>query len=618
MREMKKEQANQELSFGPYRLDSERVQLWRGVQEVRLTGKAFAVLRYFVEHPGQLVTKDELFQAVWPQTVVTESTLASCIQELRQALRDDAKKPRYIETVHRRGYRWIAAIAPQANEPVFHFETTADPPSPLPPLSSPPIPGEGHTARLSPFSPSPEAEEEKEENSSPAVHSLFSIPPAPTRSRLSRSLIWIGVLVLVGVSVTVFYLASLHIPYFALRTQEMLPLPEKPSLAVMPFTNLSGDPEQEYFSDGLTDDLITDLSRLSGLFVIARHSVFTYKGKAVKVQDVSKELGVRYVLEGSVRKSDGKVRINAQLVDATTGHHLWAERYERLLTDIFALQDEIVQKIVTTLKLQVTLWEQGILVRKRTDNVDAYDYNLRGLESFFRFTKEGCIQAQQLFAQAIELDPQYADAYANLGGMYQMAGFFQWSQDPHRDLERALALAQQAVTLDDSLPLAHEVLSIVYLMKKQYEQARIEAERMITLAPTSPRGYRTLGSILNLTGQAEQAIGMLEQTLRLDPRYPLPYQGPLGWAYLMTRRYDKAIATQQKALSHNRNLLESHLILTISYSELGREAEARAEAAEVLRLSPTYSLDVVRQTWPYKDPADLERTLAALRKAGLK
>jgi len=181
-----------------------------------------------------------------------------------------------------------------------------------------------------------------------------------------------------------------------------------------------------------------------------------------------------------------------------------------------------------------------------------------------------------------------------------------------------LALAQQAVTLDDSLPLAHEVLSIVYLMKKQYEQARIEAERMITLAPTSPRGYRTLGSILNLTGQAEQAIGMLEQTLRLDPRYPLPYQGPLGWAYLMTRRYDKAIATQQKALSHNRNLLESHLILTISYSELGREAEARAEAAEVLRLSPTYSLDVVRQTWPYKDPADLERTLAALRKAGLK
>jgi len=163
-----------------------------------------------------------------------------------------------------------------------------------------------------------------------------------------------------------------------------------------------------------------------------------------------------------------------------------------------------------------------------------------------------------------------------------------------------------------------EKISSNYLVKRQYEQARAEAERVITLAPNSPLGYRMLGAILNFTGQAEQAIGVLEQALRLDPRSPVFYQGPLGWAYLMTRRYDKAIATQQKALSHNRNLLESHLILTISYSELGREAEARAEAAEVLRLSPTYSLDVVRQTWPYKDPADLERTLAALRKAGLK
>jgi adenylate cyclase len=302
----------------------------------------------------------------------------------------------------------------------------------------------------------------------------------------------------------------------------------------------------------------------------------------------------------------------------TTDAHVWSERFDRPFTDIFALQDEIVQKIVTTLKLQLTLWEQGILVRKRTGNVDAYDRYLRGLEAFFRFTKEACIQARQLFEQALELDPQYAEAYASLGGIYQMAVFFQWSPEPHRDLERALALAQQAATLDDSLPVAHEILSQVYLSKRQYEQARVEAERVITLAPNSPRGYRMLGSILNLTGQAEQAIGVLEQALRLDPRYPLPYQGPLGWAYLMTRRYDKAIAMQQKALSHNRNLLESHLILTISYSELGREAEARAEAAEVLRLSPTYSLDVVRQTWSYKDPADLERTLAALRKAGLK
>src|SRR5262245_50323595 len=199
-----------------------------------------------------------------------------------------------------------------------------------------------------------------------------------------------------------------------------------------------------------------------------------------------------------------------------------------------------------------------------------------------------------------------------------MARFFQWSPDPHRDLEQALVLVQQAVALDDSLPSAHNILSNVYLVKKQYEQARAEAERVITLAPNSPLGYRMLGAILNHTGQAEQAIGVLEQAVRLDPRSPVFYQGPLGWAYLMSRRYDEAIATQKKVLSHNRNFLESHLILTISYSELGREEEARAEAAEVLRLSPTFSLDVVGQTWPFKDPADLERTLAALRRAGLK
>jgi adenylate cyclase len=205
-----------------------------------------------------------------------------------------------------------------------------------------------------------------------------------------------------------------------------LPLPDKPSLAVLPFTNLSSDPEQEYFSDGLTEDLITDLSRLSGLFVIARHSTFTYKGKAVKVQEVSQELGVRYVLEGSVRKAGERVRITAQLIEAPTGHHLWAERYDRPLQDILALQDEIVQKIVTTLRRQLTLWEQGHLVRKTTDSLEAYDYYLRGEEYFYRVTKETTAQARQMYEQALALDPQYAEAYAQLGWTYARDWMMQW------------------------------------------------------------------------------------------------------------------------------------------------------------------------------------------------
>ena len=227
---------------------------------------------------------------------------------------------------------------------------------------------------------------------------------------------------------------------------------------------MSEDPKQDYFSDGLTEDITTDLSRISSLFVISRNSAFTYKGKAVKLQDVGRELGVQYVLEGSVRRANDQVRITAQLVDAATDSHLWAERYDRPLKDIFALQDEIVQKIVTTLKLQLTLQEQGILVRRTTDNLVAYDYFLRGLESYNRATQEANVQARQMFEKAIEVDPQYAEAYAALSWTHWRKWVWQWSQDS-QTLEQASALAQKAVALNDSLPLAHTALSQAYLLK---------------------------------------------------------------------------------------------------------------------------------------------------------
>jgi adenylate cyclase len=396
-----------------------------------------------------------------------------------------------------------------------------------------------------------------------------------------------------------------------------LPLPDKPSLAVLPFTNLSSDPEQEYFSDGITEDLITDLSRLSGLFVIARHSTFTYKEKAVKVQEVSRELGVRYVLEGSVRKAGERVRITAQLVEAPTGHHLWAERYDRPLQDIFALQDEIVQKIVTTLRLQLSLWEQGHLVRKRTANLEAYDYYLRGVEYFYHSMKETNAQARQLFEQALALDPQYAEAYARLGTTYARGWILQW--DPSlQTLERAFELVQKAVALDDSLPLAHGVLSSVLVWKKQHDQAIAAAERAIALDPNDAEGYARLGEILNLAGRPEEAIVMVEKAMRLNPRSPVLYSFYLGHAYYLTKRYEEAIAILKGVLPRNPDVLPAHLFLAAIYSELGREAEARAEVAEVLRISPPYSLEVYRQRLPYKDPAVLEREFAALRKAGLK
>jgi adenylate cyclase len=445
------------------------------------------------------------------------------------------------------------------------------------------------------------------------------------RLKLSRRLrpvvfvlVFVSVLLLGGIILRQFpALFPLSTQDSALSTSAALPLPDKPSIVVLPFINMSNDPEQEYFSDGITEDITSDLSRISSLFVIARNSAFTYKGKAVKVQDVSKELGVRYVLEGSVRKADDRVRVTAQLIDGTTGGHLWSERYDRELKNIFALQDEIVQKIVTTLKLQFTLWQKGVLVRKRTDNLEAYDYLMRGLEYFYRSTKEANAQARQMFEKAIELDPQYVGAYVALGISYWLVWSLRWSSDP-QTLERAFTLAQKAVELDDSSPSAHSVLSYTYLWKKQFDQAVTEAERAIAFDPNCDSCYLVWGTCLNGVGRPEEAIPLLEKAMRLNPRYPSYYVSTLGWSYLLTRRGKEAIAALQQALSRDPNNVYAHLGLAIVHSELGREEEARTAVAEVLRISPNFSLEGARQSVVSKDSATVERLLAALRKAGLK
>jgi adenylate cyclase len=401
-------------------------------------------------------------------------------------------------------------------------------------------------------------------------------------------------------------------------TVPSLALPDKPSIAVLPFVNLSSDPEQEYFSDGMTEDLITDLSKLSGLFVSSRYSVFTYKGKAVKVQEVSRELGVRYVLEGSVRKVGDRILITAQLVDATTGGHVWAERYDRPLQDLFALQEEVRRKIVVHLALRLTDEEQEQLQRAYTPHPEAYDYTMRGWGYLYRFTPDANAQTRQLCEQAIALDPTYGVAYAVLGWTYFMEWVLQWSQDPQA-LERAFELARKAIALDDSLPPAHELLGWTYLWKnKQHEQAIAEVKRAIAHGPNWFSSYASLGRILNYAGRPEEAIGFGEQARRFSPRTPIYYLPVLSEAAYLLGRYEEAIATYKQILTLMPNDLTVHVGLAATYSELNREVEAEAEVAEVLRINPQFSLEVHRQRVPYKDPAVLERYLAALRKAGLK
>jgi adenylate cyclase len=394
-------------------------------------------------------------------------------------------------------------------------------------------------------------------------------------------------------------------------------LPDKPSIAVLPFVNMSGDAEQEYFSDGITEDLITDLSKISGLFVIARNSVFIYKGKAVKIAEVGRELGVRYVLEGSVRKANGRVRITAQLVDTTTEGHLWAERYDRELKEIFALQDEVAQKIVAALKVELTEDEQERLVRKYTDNMEAYDYYLRGAEYFNRFTKEANVQARRMFERSIELDSEFAAAYLYLGHTYLVDWFMGWNQDPHI-LEQAYEIGQRAIALDDSSAGGYCLVGHVYLWKKQHDQAIAVFERAIDLNPNYPMVCAGLGDILSWAGRPQEAIEYVKMAMRLDPAHPFWYFWFLGHAYFLAGQHEEAIETLKRALNRNPDFWIAHVYLAASYSELGREEEARAEAAEFKRLSPDLSSEAWRERFPYKDPAVLERLFEGLRKAGVK
>ncbi len=397
---------------------------------------------------------------------------------------------------------------------------------------------------------------------------------------------------------------------------EPLPLPDKPSIAVLPFTNMSGDPEQEYFSDGITEDLITDLSKISGLSVVSRNAVFLYRGKAVNPVEVSEELGVRYVLEGSIRKAANRVRISAQLIDPTTGYHLWAERYDRDLTDIFALQDEITEKIVVALDVKLTAGEQGQVVARYTDNLEAYDYFLRGRADQARVTKETTAQAREMFERAVELDPSFAGAYAILSHTHFRDWRNQWSEDTQA-LERAFEAAKKAVALDDSLPLARTYLAWVYVYRKQYEEAIAEGKRAISLDPNFAEGYARLGQILIFAGRPQEGIDLVKKAMRLGHHYAFTYLFYLAHGYYAMEKYEDAIAALKRCITRNPGMMGSNLMLAVIHGELGRKEEVQSEVAETLRISPRASMEGQRERMPFKDQEVLERYLEGLRQAGL-
>jgi adenylate cyclase len=391
---------------------------------------------------------------------------------------------------------------------------------------------------------------------------------------------------------------------------------QRASIAVLPFANMSGDPEQEYFADGISEDIITALSKISGLFVIARNSSFTFKGKNVHVGEVGKKLGVRFILEGGVRKAGNRVRITAQLVDASSAGHIWAERYDRELTDVFAVQDEVTKEIVAALALNLTIGEEQQLTGEHTSSPEAYDSFLRGRELWHLQTKETNAEARVALQRAIELDPNFAPAYALLAITHMRDYLNQWSPSPSLSLEEGYKVAQEAVGRSDRDPYAHWALGSLYLWLRRHDEAERELRRAISLNPSFSLGYTLLGLTLHYSGGSEEALHYFERAIALDP-YTDVYLHFQSQAYFQLGRYEKAVEVLKRRLTRHPDTDISRVLLAASFGHLGRTDEARAQWQEVFRINPKYSLEHRRKVLPYKNPSDFELVVQGLRKADI-
>jgi adenylate cyclase len=442
--------------------------------------------------------------------------------------------------------------------------------------------------------------------------------PAPGWQRAALAVVIALVVVAGGVALWKSYRPSIS-PMEAASVEKMaFPLPDKPSIAVLPFSNLSGDPEQEYFSDGLTEEIISALGSVPKLFVIARNSTFTYKGKPVKVQQVAEELGVRYVLEGSVRKGGDKIRITAQLIDALTGRHLWAKRYDRNLSDIFAVQDELTKEIITAMQVKLTEGEEVKAAAKGTNNLEAYLKYLQASELINRINPQSNALAKQLAKEAIALDPEYAWAYYALARAYTLDVWLGTSKSPKQSIAKAMESLKKALALDDTFAAGYSRLGFLYAMTRQHEKGIAEAEKAVALNTNSATGHLYLGKTLFFAGRTEESIPEYKIAIRLNPIPPNLYSWSLGISYAFTGQYEEAIAWCEKAILQEPNDLLARMMMTVVYSLSGRDEEARVQAAEVLRIQPKFTLKKLEKKLTYKKKADREKFLGALRKAGLK
>lgn len=545
-------------------VDPATYRLHRGGDQVKIEPKVMDVLLYLADRAGEVVTREELEEAVCPGTVVGYDALTGTMRKLRKAFGDEPKHPQIIETVSKKGYRLIAPIQPTDKL----FETV-----------------------------------EVSGNRTATMTKIF----------WGTGLRWITAAVALLASAGVIYSLILWrgSDSFTGRGAETI------SIAVIPFDNLSDNREQQYFADGMTDDLITDLTRISSLFVISRDSTFAYKGALPDVRQIAHELNVHYILHGSVRRSGDQVRINAHLTDATTDKQLWAERFDGETKDLFRLQDDITDKIVTALALKLTTADRQYLARKDTDNLKAYENYLKGEQLFFRYAKTSNNEAREFFKKAIELDQKYARAYSMLAWTHTFDAMNAWTDSRKRSLATGERLANQALALEETLPLAYFIRGLVYRERGEYVKALVEAEKAVALDPNYANGHVLHATLLYYAGRPAEGLERMKVAIQLNPHYPYNYPFHLGQAYFILERYPEAIDAFKQGLETNPVSERLHVWLAAAYAQAGRVDDAKWEIEQVLTVNPEFSLGRIRQAFPFKDPADLERFLSSLRKAGL-
>ena len=397
---------------------------------------------------------------------------------------------------------------------------------------------------------------------------------------------------------------------------EELRLPDKPSLAVLPFTNMSGDPEQEYFADGITEDIITDVSKISGLFVIARNSSFTFKKQNVDIREVGRRLGVRHVLEGSVRRSGMKVRINVQLIDAGTGGHVWADRFDRDLEDIFLVQDEVTQKIVQSLEVKLTGREKTRTQGRGKVDAEAYDYLIRAKICLLDFNAARVLEARTMLERAIAIDPTLAQAYAYLSLARTMEYVNAWNGRTESELEPALALSRKATEVDPLEPVSFQSLAIALMWLRRLDEAERAARRAIELDPNSAHAHGALGNVLHFAGRHEPAIESLELALRLDPHFNV-WIHAVGRALFALERYGEAETVFKRRLIHMPSSDVTRVYLASLYGHTGQHDEARRVWQELMAMHPQYALAHTLRVLPYTDSAPLKQLADGLQRAGL-